>query len=144
MAPQESQAYRFKNLTENKTYLFDKIEVYGRLTKEMKRFNTFTSIADTGVITSTVITGGVPIAAFANVVGLAVEIALSRTSLLFSLATVITQNSFKIFIIKQEKLGAIKLLAQCKLDSIADIISQAMQDGYISSIEFHRVIVIYY
>ena len=41
---------------------------------------------------------------------------------------------------KQEKQNAIKLLAQSKFDSIADIISQAMQDGDISSIEFHKVL----
>ena len=37
---------------------------------------------------------------------------------------------------KQEKYLAIKLLAQSKLGKIADAISQAMQDGDISSIEF--------
>ena len=41
---------------------------------------------------------------------------------------------------KQEKHHAIKLFAQSKLDSIADIISQAMQDGDISSVEFHKVL----
>ena len=41
---------------------------------------------------------------------------------------------------KQEKHNAIKLLAQSKLDSIANIISQAMQDGYISPTEFHKVL----
>ena len=33
-----------------------------------------------------------------------------------------------------------RLLAQSKLDSIADIFSQAIQDGGISSIEFHKVL----
>ena len=42
------------------------------------------------------------------------------------LATAITRKSFKIFTVKQEKHDAIKLLAQGNLDSIADIISQAM------------------
>ena len=42
--------------------------------------------------------------------------------------------------LKQKKHDAIKLFAQSKLDSIADIISQAMQDGEISSIEFHKVL----
>ena len=46
----------------------------------------------------------------------------------------------KIFTVKQEKHNAIKLLAQSKLDSIANIISQAMQDGDISPTEFHRVL----
>ena len=41
---------------------------------------------------------------------------------------------------KQEKRDAVKLLAQSKLDSITDIIPQAMQDGDISSIEFHKVL----
>ena len=41
---------------------------------------------------------------------------------------------------KQEKHDAIKLVAQSKLDSVADIISQAMQDEDISSIEFHKVL----
>ena len=104
----------------------------------MKRFNTITSIIETGLIISTVITGGISIAAFASGVGLPVGIALSGTSLLLSLVTAITQKYFKIFTVNQEKHSVIKLLAQSKLDSIANIISQAMQDGDISSIEFHK------
>ena len=70
------------------------------------------------------------------VVRLPVGIALSGTSLLLYIATAITQKSFKIFIVKQEKHDAIKLLAQSELDSIA----QAMQDGDISPTEFHKVL----
>ena len=86
------------------------------------------------------ITGRISIAAFARGVGLPVGIALSGTSLLLSLATAITRKSFKIFTVKQEKHDAIKLLAQSKLDSIANIISQAMQHGDISPTEFHKVL----
>ena len=106
----------------------------------MKRFNTITGIVDTGLITSTVITGGISIAAFASGVGLPAGIVLSGTSLLLSLATVITEKSFKTFTVKQEKHDAIKPLAQSKLDSIANIILQAMQDGDISSTEFYKVL----
>ena len=120
--------------------MLNEIEVRERLAKKMKGFNTITSIIDTGLITSTVITGRFSIAAFASCVGQHVRIALSGTSLFISLATPITQKSFKTFTVKQEKHDAIKLLAQSKLDSIADIISQAMQDGDISSIEFHKVL----
>ena len=42
--------------------------------------------------------------------------------------------------VKQGKHDAIILLAQSKLDSIADIISQAMQDRDISLTEFHKVL----
>ena len=67
-------------------------------------------------------------------------IAISGTTLLLSLATAITRKSFKKFTVKQEKQDAIKLLTQNKLDGIANIISQAMQDGDISPTEFHKVL----
>ena len=97
---------------------------------------------DTGLITSTVIPGGISIAAFASGVSLLVGITLSGTSLLLSLSTVITRKSFKTFTVKHEKYNAIKLLAQSqsKLHSMAGIISQAIQDGDISSIEYHKVL----
>ena len=117
-----------------------KFKFVGLLTKKMKRFNTITSIVGTGLITSTVITRVVSIVTFASGVGLLVGIALRGTSLAFSLATTITQKSYKKFIIKQEKHDASKLLAQSKLDCTADIILQGMQNGDISSIEFNKVL----
>ena len=86
------------------------------------------------------VTGGISIAAFASGVRLPFGMDLSGTSLLLSLAAAITRKSFKTFTVKQEKHDPIKLLAQSKLDSIANIISQAMQDGDISPTEFHRVL----
>ena len=86
------------------------------------------------------ITGGIYFAAFASGVGLPVGVALSRTGPLLSLATATTRKSFKIFTLKQEKQDAIELLAQSKLDSITNIISQAMQDGDISPTEFRKVL----
>ena len=139
-APQEPQTYRLKKLTEIEAFFLDEIEVRERIAKKMKRFNAITGIVDTGLITSTVISGGISIAAFASGVGLPVGIALSGTSLLLSLATVITRKSFKTFTAKQEMHDPIKLLAQSKLDSITDIISQAMQGGDISPTEFHKVL----
>ena len=138
--PQEPQIYRLQKLTEIEAYLPNEIEVRERIAKKMKRFNTITGIIDTGLITSTVITRGISIAAFASGVGLPVGTALSGTSLLLSLATAITQKSFKIFSVKQEKHDVIKLLAQSELESIANIISQAMQDRDISPTEFHKVL----
>ena len=127
-------------MSEIESYFLNEIEVREQVTKKMKRFNTITGIVDTGLVTSTIITGGISIAAFASGVGLPVGIALIGTSLLLSLAAAITRKSFKIFTGKQEKHDAIKLLAQSKLDCIANIISQAMQDGDISPTEFHKVL----
>ena len=139
-APQEPQSYRLYKLSKIEAYFLNAIGVCKQIAKKLKRFNTITGILDKGLITSTVITGGISIAAFASGVGLLIGIALSGTSLLLSLTTAIAWKSFKIFTINQEKHDSIKLLAQSKLDSIANIISQAMQDGDISSTEFHKVL----
>ena len=93
-APQERQTYCLKEWTEIEAFFLDEIESLKRLAKKMKRFNTITSIMDTGLITSTVITGGISIATFASGVGLPIGITLSGTSLLLSLATVITRKFF--------------------------------------------------
>ena len=140
IAPQKPQSYRLNKLSEIEAYFLSEIEVREQIAKKMKRFNTITGIVDTGLITSTVITEGISIAAFASGVGLSVGIALSGTSLLLSLATAITQKFFKTFTVKQEKPDAIKLLAQSKSDSITNIIAQAMQDGDISPTEFQKVL----
>ena len=139
-APQEPQSYRSNKLSKTEAYLLNEIEVLEQIAKKMKRFNTIIGIVDTDLITSTVVTGGISIATFVSGVGLPVGIALSGTSLLLSLATAITRKSFKMFTVKQEKHNAIKVLAQSKLDSIANIILQAMQDGDISPSEFHKVL----
>ena len=100
MAPQEPQTYRLKKLSKIEAYLLGEIEVREQITKKMKRFNTITGIADADLITSTVIAGGVSIAAFTSAVGLPVCNTLSGTSLLLSFATVATQKYFKTFIVK--------------------------------------------
>ena len=83
-APQEPETYRLQKLTEIETFFLDEIEVRERIAKKMKRFNTITGIVDTGLITSTMITGGNSIAAFASGVGLPVDAALGGTSPLLS------------------------------------------------------------
>ena len=125
-AAQELQSYRLNKLSEIEAFFLNEIEVREQIAKKIKRFNTITGIVDTGLITSAMITGEVSIAAFASGVGLLVGIALRRTRLLLSIATAITQKSFKIFTVKQEKHDSIRLLTQIKLDNIPNIISQAM------------------
>ena len=77
-------------MSEIEAFFHDEIEVREQIAKNIKRLNTVTGIVDTGLITSTVITGGICIAAFASGVGLPAGITLSETSLLLSLATAIT------------------------------------------------------
>ena len=72
---------------------------------------------------------GLSIPAFASGVGLHVGAALGGLGVVLFLLKVATRKSSREFTVKQKKHDAIMLLAQSKLDSITDIISQAMQDG---------------
>ena len=135
LAPQEPQTYRLKKLTEIEAFFLHEIEYRRRQAKEKKLLNTATRIVDTGLVTSAAITGGVSIPAFVSDVGLA------RCPLVvLSLLTLPTRKFSRGLTVKQGKHDAIMLLAQSKLDSITDIISQAMQDGDISPTEFHEVL----
>ena len=140
LTPQEPQRYRLKKLTEIEAFFLDEIKDREQIAKKIKRLNTATCIVDIGLITSAVITGGISTAAFASGVGLPVGITLGGAGVVFSILTSFTRKASRELTVKQEKHDAIRLLAQSKLDSIADIISQAMQDGDISSIEFHKVL----
>ena len=138
-APVESQTYCLDKLTRTEAFFPDKIEAQEKTGQKMKRFGTI-MIVDRGRITSAVITEGISIAAFTSGISLPVGIALSGTIQVLSLATLITRKSTRTFTVKQEKLDSIKLLAQSKLDSMTNIISQATQDGDISRTEFHKVL----
>ena len=84
-------------MPEIEAYFLNEIEVREQIAKEKKRFNTITGIVDMGLITSTVITGGISITAFASGVNLSIGIALSGINLILCLATAITRKSFKLF-----------------------------------------------
>ena len=84
-------------MSEIEAYFLNEIEVREQIAKEKKRFNTITGIVDMGLITSTVITGGISITAFASGVNLSIGIALIGINLILCLATAITRKSFKLF-----------------------------------------------
>ena len=108
--------------------------------EKKKRLNTITGIVDTGLITSAVITGGASIPAFANSAGLPVGAGLGGLGVVLSLLTVATRKFSRSQTVMHGKHDIIMILAQTRLDSIADIISQAMQDENISPTEFHKVL----
>ena len=88
-------------------------------------------MVDTGLIISAVIARGTSIPAFAS----------SKFGRALGSSFPFNGCHTKIFqghTVKQGKHDAIMLLAQSNLDSIADIISQAMQDGDIYPTEFHK------
>ena len=139
-APQEPETYRLKKLTEIEAFFLDEIEIRRREEKKKNWLNTIIIIVDTGLITSAVIAGEASIPAFSSGAGLLIGAALGGLGVVLSLLTVATRKFSRSETVKQGKHDAIMLLAQSKLDSIADIISQAMQDGDISPTEFHKVL----
>ena len=86
------------------------------------------------------IAGGASIPPFVSSASLPVGAALGGLGVLLSLLTVATRKFSRSKTLKQGKHDAIMVVAQSKLDNIADIISQAMQHGDISTTEFHKVL----
>ena len=117
-APQESQTYRLNKLSEIEAFFLNEIEKCEQKAKRIKQSIIILSIADISLITSTVLTGGISIAALASGVGLPVAIALGGGQPIFFLITPATRK----YLVAREKHDSIKLLAQDKLDSIANII----------------------
>ena len=74
-----------EQIVRNWGIFFDEIEKCEKKAKKIKQSITILSIKDTGLITSTVLTGGISIAALASRVGLPVSIALGKAGPLFSL-----------------------------------------------------------
>ena len=89
---------------------------------------------------TTVITGGGSIASLSTGIGLPISIALASITLVLSLTTVVTRKTIKIVDTKSKKHDQIRLLAESKLDSISDVVSQAIQDGDISPDEYQRIL----
>ena len=138
-APQEPETYRLKKLTEIEAFFLDEIEIRRREEKKKNWLNTIIIIVDTGLITSAVIAGEASIPAFSSGAGLLVGAALGGLGVVLSLLTVATRKFSRSETVKQGKHDAIMLLAQSKLDSIAHVISQAMQEWDVSPTEFHKV-----
>ena len=59
LAPTESQTYRLSKLSEIEAFFLNKIEKCEQKIKKIKQTITILSIADTSLITSMVLTGGI-------------------------------------------------------------------------------------
>ena len=94
-APQEPQTNWLNKLSEIELFFLMKLKNINRRQKKIKRSITIFSMADTSLITSAVLTGGISIAALASGAGLPVRIVLGEASLLFSFVTPSTQKYLK-------------------------------------------------
>ena len=139
-APIDDQVYRMKKVEEQEKFLRSEIEKREQLAKKFKRYGGTTRLVDALLVGTTVITGGASITSLSTAIGLPVSIALASITLVFSLSTVVTRKTIKLVDTKSKKHNQIRLLAESKLDSISDAVSQAIQDGDISPDEYQRIL----
>ena len=121
-------------------YFLDQISKREILAKKLQCLATTSNAAGTRLISTAVITGSHSIPAFASGWALPIGVYLSDTGILLPLANATSQKSSQLFAAKQEKHNLIRLLAQTKLDSFSDAISQSIQDENISPAEFHKTL----
>ena len=63
-APQQPQSYQLKKLSEIEANFLIEVKVREQIAKKKKRFNIIIGSVDKGLITSTVITGGISISIY--------------------------------------------------------------------------------
>ena len=84
--------------------------------------------------------GGISIISFATVIGVPAGIASASLTLIFSLTTGTIKKLLKIARNKKKKHNKIVMLAKSKLNSIENLMSQALIDLEISHEEFRTIV----
>ena len=131
----EQTKSRLDKITGIENYFYEEINQRKSCSKKLSKYVAAFDYIDKILI---VLSSGVCIISSASVVGAPVGIASASFTLIFSLTTGIIKKLLSITRNKKKKLDNILMLARIKLDSIENLISQALIDMEIS--RFMRLI----
>ena len=136
---EQSQSYKLKKIEEAKSFLRCEIRRRDKLAKHFKRRAMATAFSDTSVITAITSLEAASIATLTTGVGLPISIVLASPGLLLGLGSAVVHKTQKFFESKAKKPDKIKTLAESKLDSISNLVSDAIEDAHISHEEYQFI-----
>ena len=134
----EQTKFRLSEIIGIENYFHQEINQRKSCSKKLSKYVTAFDYIDKILIVLSATSSGVCIISSASVVGAPVGIASASFTLIFSLTTGIIKKLLSITRNKKKKLDNILMLARIKLDSIENLISQALIDMEIS--RFMRLI----
>ena len=136
----EQTKFRLSEIIGIENYFHQEINQRKSCSKKLSKYVTTFDYIDKMLIVLSATNSGVCIISSASVVGAPVRIASASFTLIFSLSTGIIKKLLSITRNKKKKHDKILMLAKSKLDSIENLISQALIDVEISHEEFHAII----
>ena len=136
----EQTKFRVSEIIGIENYFHQEINQRKSCSKKLSKRVTAFDYTDKILIALSSTSSGVCIISSASVVGAPVRIASASFTLIFSLSTGIIKKLLSITRNKKKKHDKILMLAKSKLDSIENLISQALIDVEISHEEFHAII----
>ena len=134
------QTYRIDHIRAIEHFLNSEVVERERLYKKFHRCEVVARYLEQGLIASGIVAGGGSIAALCTGVGIPLSVCLAAVSITTSIATSITKQALKIYNTKDKKHSDICNAATTILNGITSYISQAIQDGDVSSREFDKII----
>ena len=132
----EQKKIRRNKITEIENYFHHEINQGKLCSKKLSKYVAAFDYIDKVLIVLSTTSGGVSVISFTSVVGASVGVASTIFTLIFSLTTGIVKNLLSITRKKKKKYDKILMLAKSKLDSIENLISQALIEMEISHEEF--------
>ena len=123
---------RLDKTTEIENYFHDQISQRKSCSKKLSKYVAAFEYVEEILIALSATTGGASICLFTSVVGAPVGIASAIFTLIFSLTTRIAKKLLNITRNKKKKHDKVLMLAKSKLNSIENLVSQALIDMEIS------------
>ena len=136
----EQTKFRPSKIIGIENYFNQEINQRKSCSKELSKYVTAFNYIDKIFIVLSATSSVVCIISSASIVGTPTGIASAILTLIFSLTTRIIEKSLSIATNKNKKHDKVLMLAKSKLDSIKNLVSQALTDIEISHEEFNRII----
>ena len=136
----EQTKFRLGQIVEIEDYFHQEINQRKSCSKKLSKYVTAFDYIDKILIVLSATSSGVSIISFTSIIGAPVGIASASFTLIFSLTTGIIKKLLSITRNKKKKHDKILVLAKSRLDSIENLLFQALIDMEISHEEFNAII----
>ena len=136
----EQTKFRLGQIVEIEDYFHQEINQRKSCSKKLSKYVTAFDYIDKILIVLSATSSGVSIISFTSIIGAPVGIASASFTLIFSLTTGIIKKLLSITRNKKKKHDKILVLAKSRLDSIENLLFQALIDMEISHGEFNAII----
>ena len=136
----DQTVFRLNEVNKIKDYFNSEIRVRKEISKKLSKYIAAFDYADKIFIVLTVSFGTLSIVSHATVVGIPVGLAGASLTVVFSLTTRIVQKLLNVTREKEKKHNKIVMLAKSRLNSIENLMSQALTDLDISHEGFKTIV----